>query len=132
MCGRYALYGPKSRSLQLKKDVTARERALIQKFIDEYLKQAAPRYNIAPQQGNPKNYVPIVRRGAGGELELAVVQWWLLPHWSKEPRIKHSTFNARIETVGSLASFREPFKRRRCLIPASGWYEWQELPSGNL
>ncbi|HUK05436.1 MAG TPA: hypothetical protein VLV90_10195, partial [Burkholderiales bacterium] len=76
MCGRYALFGPKSRSLQLKKDVTARERALIQKFIDEYLKRVAPSYNIAPQQGNPKNYVPIVRRGEGGELELALVQWW--------------------------------------------------------
>jgi len=132
VCGRYALFGPKSRSLQLKKDVTARERALIQKFIDEYLKQVAPRYNIAPQQGNPKNFVPIVRRGEGGGIELALVQWWLLPYWSKEPRIKHSTFNARIETVRSLASFREAFKRRRCLIPASGWYEWQELPSGNL
>lgn len=106
MCGRYALYGPKSRSLQLKQDVTSRERALIQKFIDEYLERVAPRYSIAPQQGNPKNFAPIVRRGPGGELELAVVQWWLLPHWSKEPRIKHSTFNARIETVGSLASFR--------------------------
>ena len=132
MCGRYALYGPKSRSLQVKEEVAARERALIQKFIDEYLARVAPRYNIAPQQGNPKNYVPIVRRSESGDLELAVVQWWLLPHWSKEPRIKHSTFNARIETVGSLASFRESFKRRRCLIPASGWYEWQELPTGKL
>ena len=98
MCGRYALYGPKSRSPEVKKEISASQRALIQRFIDEYLKRVAPRYNIAPQQGNPKNYVPIVRRAADGALELAVVQWWLLPHWSKEPRIKHSTFNARIES----------------------------------
>ena len=107
MCGRYALYGPKSRSAETKREISASERALIQKFIDEYLKRVAPRYNIAPQQGNPKNYVPIVRRAEGGELELAVVQWWLLPYWSREARIRHSTFNARIETVHSLASFRE-------------------------
>jgi putative SOS response-associated peptidase YedK len=58
------------------------------------------------------------------------LQWWLLPFWSKEPRIKYSTFNARIETVAKAASFCDPFKRRRCLIPAVGWYEWQETPSG--
>jgi len=123
MCGRYALYGPKSRSRSDERDVSATDRALVQKLIDELLETFTPRYNIAPQQGNPKNYVPIIRRGESGELEAVLVQWWLLPHWSKEARIRHSTFNARIETVGSLA---------RCLIPASGWYEWQELPTGNL
>jgi len=50
----------------------------------------------------------------------------------KEPRIKYSTFNARVETVVKAASFRDPLKRRRCIIPALGWYKWQELPSGNL
>jgi putative SOS response-associated peptidase YedK len=132
MCGRYALYGPKSRSRDDERDVSATDRVLVQKLIDGLLETFTPRYNIAPQQGNPKNYVPIIRRGESGALEAVLVQWWLLPHWSKEARIRHSTFNARIETVGSLASFRESFKRRRCLIPASGWYEWQELPTGNL
>jgi putative SOS response-associated peptidase YedK len=132
MCGRYALYGPKSRSRDDDREVSATDRALVQKLIDGLLETFTPRYNIAPQQGNPKNYVPIIRRGESGALEAVLVQWWLLPHWSKEARIRHSTFNARIETVGSLASFRESFKRRRCLIPASGWYEWQELPGGNL
>ena len=92
----------------------------------------AARYNVAPQQGNPANFVPVVRQAEGGELELARLQWWLLPFWSKEPRIKYSTFNARVETVAKAASFRDPLKRRRCIIPALGWYEWQELPSGNL
>ncbi len=92
----------------------------------------AARYNVAPQQGNPANYVPAVRKTDDGELELVRLQWWLLPFWSKEPRIKYSTFNARVETVAKAASFRDPLKRRRCIIPALGWYEWQELPSGNL
>jgi putative SOS response-associated peptidase YedK len=132
MCGRYAVYGPKSRSAAEKKDLADADRALVLRFLARYLEQAAPRYNIAPQQGKPANYVPIIRRKADGELELAMAQWWLLPSWSKAPRIKYMTFNARIETVGNLASFREPFRKRRCLIPASGWYEWQELPTGNL
>ena len=132
MCGRYALYGPKSRSAAEKKSLADADRALIERFIDKYFETAAPRYNIAPQQGNPKNFIPIVRAGTAGEPELALVQWWLLPNWSKEPRVKFSTFNARIESVGTLASFRDSLKKRRCLIPASGWYEWQELPTGNL
>ena len=74
----------------------------------------------------------MVRQANAGELELVHLQWWLLPSWSKEPRIKYSTFNARVETVAKAASFRDPLKRRRCIIPALGWYEWQELPSGNL
>jgi putative SOS response-associated peptidase YedK len=74
----------------------------------------------------------VVRQAEDGVLELVRLQWWLLPYWSKEPRIKYSTFNARVETVAKVASFREPLKRRRCIIPAMGWYEWQELPSGNL
>lgn len=90
------------------------------------------RYNVAPQQGNPSAYVPVVRLDRDSNLELVALQWWLLPHWSKEARIKYSTFNARIESAASAASFRVPFKRRRCLIPAMGWYEWQQLPSGKL
>ena len=92
----------------------------------------AARYNVAPQQGNPANYVPVVRQSERGEPELIRLQWWLLPSWSKLSRIKYSTFNARVETVAGAASFRNPLKRRRCIIPALGWYEWQELASGNL
>jgi putative SOS response-associated peptidase YedK len=84
----------------------------------------AARYNVAPQQGNPANYIQVVRQAEDGELELVRLQWWLLPFWSKEPRIKYSTFNARVETVAEAASFRDPLKRRRCIIPALGWYEW--------
>jgi len=92
----------------------------------------AARYNVAPQQGNASNYVPVVRQAEDGAPELVRLQWWLLPSWSKSPRIKYSTFNARVETVANAASFRDPLKRRRCIVPALGWYEWQELHSGNL
>ena len=92
------------------------------------LRQA--RFNVAPQQGNPENYVAVIRADPDGTLELTDMQWWLLPYWSKEARIKYSTFNARIENVVTSASFREPFKRRRCLVPAQGWFEWQDKPGG--
>lgn len=90
------------------------------------------RYNVTPQQGNPGAYVPVIRHGAGGDNELAMMQWWLLPHWSKESRIKFSTFNARTDKVASAASYRVPFRRRRCLIPALGWFEWQDTPRGKV
>src|ERR1035438_8017171 len=60
----------------------------------------AARYNVAPQQGNPANYIPVVRQAEDGVLELVRLQWWLLPFWSKEPRIKYTTFNAREVALG--------------------------------
>src|SRR5262245_17208419 len=86
------------------------------------------RFNIAPQQGEPKSYVPIFRQAREGSLELAMVQWWLLPYWSKTPRIRYTTFNARAEEVATKPAFRAPLRMRRCLVPATGWYEWQEMP----
>ena len=88
------------------------------------------RFNVAPQQGNPRNHIPVIRADPDGTLELTDMQWWLLPFWSELPRIKYSTFNARVESVATSSSFREPFKRRRCLIPARGWFEWQDRPEG--
>jgi putative SOS response-associated peptidase YedK len=90
------------------------------------------RYNVTPQQGNPRAYVPVIRQGADGKLELAMLQWWLLPYWSKEPRIAFSTFNARSDKVASAASYRVPFRKRRCLIPALGWFEWQVTKQGKV
>jgi len=121
MCGRYALYGPVSRHDRLQ------ER--LEKYFG-FLKSVPPRYNISPDQGSPTRQakpVPIIRQGTAGP-EMALVQWWLLPPWSKERYIGYSTFNAKAETVATAASFREPFKRRRCLIPASGFYEWSVIP----
>lgn len=92
----------------------------------------AERYNVTPQQGNPAAYVPVIRHGAHGATELVTMQWWLLPYWSKEQRIKFSTFNARTDKVAGAASYRVPFRKRRCLIPALGWFEWQETPRGKM
>ena len=90
----------------------------------------AERYNVAPQQGNPVYNIPVIRHDREGKPALVMMQWWLLPYWAKEPRVKYSTFNARIETVATAAAFKGPFQRRRCLIPALGWYEWQPTASG--
>jgi putative SOS response-associated peptidase YedK len=92
----------------------------------------AARYNVTPQQGNPAAFVPVIRHSANGTPELVTMQWWLLPHWSKESRIKFSTFNARTDKVASAASYRVPFRKRRCLIPALGWFEWQATPQGKM
>jgi putative SOS response-associated peptidase YedK len=89
----------------------------------------AARYNVTPQQGNPAAYVPVIRHSADGATELVTLQWWLLPYWSKEPRIKFSTFNARTDKVSSAASYKVPFRKRRCIIPALGWFEWQDTLS---
>jgi len=58
------------------------------------------------------------------------MQWGLIPSWSKEPRTKFSTINARAETITKSPAFRGPFQHRRCLVPASGFYEWRQTPKG--
>lgn len=81
----------------------------------------APRYNIAPTQP-----ITAVRLTSAGERELTFFQWGLVPSWAKDPAIGSRMINARSETVAEKPSFRAAFKRRRCLIPASGFYEWQK------
>jgi putative SOS response-associated peptidase YedK len=84
-----------------------------------------PRYNIAPT-----DQIPIVRIDPrDGERELVMARWGLIPFWMKEkPRVPH--INARAETVHKLPLFREAFAKRRCLIPATGFYEWQKRDDG--
>src|SRR5467141_3326751 len=75
-----------------------------------------PRYNIAPSQ----DVQVIVTRATAREV--ALFRWGLIPSWSKEPK---GFINARAETLETKPSFRESFQRRRCLIPADGFYEWK-------
>ena len=84
-----------------------------------------PRYNIAPT-----DQVPIVRIDPrDGERELVMARWGLIPFWMKEkPKIPH--INARAETVHKLPLFREAFAKRRALIPATGFFEWQARADG--
>ena len=84
-----------------------------------------PRYNVAPT-----DQIPIVRIDPrDGARELTMARWGLIPFWMKEkPKVPH--INARAETVHKLPLFREAFAKRRCLIPATGFYEWQQRSDG--
>jgi putative SOS response-associated peptidase YedK len=109
MCGRFTLHTPEAR---------IREAFNLEDMDPLGL---VPRYNIAPSQD-----VPIIRGTEVGK-EMVMAKWGLVPHWSKEPKTGYSTINARIESVAEKPAYRTPFKRRRCLIPADGFYEWKVI-----
>ena len=89
-------------------------------FDDSYL---APSYNIAPQ-----SLQPVVRLSSEtGERELTIMRWGLIPFFAKDAKIAYSTINARAETVVTSPVFREPMKRRRCLVPADLFWEWKKI-----
>jgi putative SOS response-associated peptidase YedK len=79
-----------------------------------------PRYNIAPTQN-----VAVCRRTDKGR-ELAFLRWGLVPSWSDDEKIGYKLLNARSETAAEKPAFRSAFRQRRCLIPATGFYEWQK------
>lgn len=81
----------------------------------------AERFNLAPSQEAPV----IVRDETGEGRALATMRWGLVPSWARDSKIAHRTINARSETAAEKPSFRSAFKRRRCLVPASWFYEWQ-------
>jgi len=82
----------------------------------------AQRYNVAP-----RTQVPIVRLTSTGERECALVRWGLVPTWVKDiADLKSDLINARVETVSDKPSFRSAFRARRCVVPASGFYEWKK------
>lgn len=80
-----------------------------------------PRYNIAPSQ--PVAVIPNT-----GENALSMYKWGLIPSWSKDPAIGDRMINARAETLAEKPSFRNAYRRRRCLILADGFYEWKQNP----
>jgi len=81
-----------------------------------------PRYNIAPMSA-----IPICRMQAPDEKALALVRWGLVPRWAKKADSGYRMINARSETVAEKPAFRAPFRQRRCLIPADGYYEWKSI-----
>lgn len=84
----------------------------------------APRYNVAPTQ-------PVAAvRARDGKRELVMLHWGLIPSWAKDAEIGNRMINARSETVAEKPAFRSAFASRRCLIPASGFYEWQKRAGG--
>jgi putative SOS response-associated peptidase YedK len=83
-----------------------------------------PRYNIAPSQMIDVVFEPETER------ILSQLKWGLVPSWAQDPDIGNRMINARAETLAEKPSFREAFKKRRCIIPGSGFYEWQKKGSG--
>lgn len=83
----------------------------------------APRFNVAPTQS-----APVVRQSASGERACAKLRWGLVPFWADDVAIGSRLINARSEEAASKPSFRAAFKKRRCLVPVSHFYEWQTVP----
>lgn len=110
MCGRYGLDGKRQEL----------ERAFTAKVVVEL----QPRFNIAPTTP-----VLVVRESAQGRIGTFLL-WGLIPPWAKDPSIASRLINARAETAAEKPSFRNALKRRRCLLPASGFFEWQAVPGG--
>ena len=136
MCGRYA---------SARKRVELLEEFNVQR--DATTESLQPDYNVAPtkpvhaviersgpQQPETRAAEPgpdqaADRAGDGvAERELRVVRWGLVPFWAKDPKIGSRMINARAETVAEKPAFRRAFARRRCLLPADGYYEWQVQP----
>lgn len=111
MCGRYSLTSPVE--------------AMAELFLFDERPNLGIRFNIAPTQE-----VPIIRERHEGGRELALVRWGLVPAWAKEVAASAPLINARGETVAEKPSFRDAFAKRRCLIPADGFYEWRKGEKG--
>jgi len=111
MCGRYRL--------------TAKERYLRDHFGLDEDPTWTPRWNIAPTQ-----LVPMVRQKSTSSLRsFDLVRWGLIPSWAKDRSIATKTINAMSETAAEKPAFRDALRQRRCLIPASSFYEWQRIGS---
>ena len=100
--------------------------AMYQLLVPAAIPNMQPSFNVCPT--DPVDVV--VPRD--DQRELQTMRWGLLPFWWSKPlkELRLATFNARVETVTTKPFFREPFKQRRCLMPVSGYYEWQDTPGG--
>jgi putative SOS response-associated peptidase YedK len=92
------------------------------RFPDE---EPAPTYNRAPTQ---RGWTVIADEADGGIV--LPMRWGLLPPWAKDARLAYSTINARLDGVTTKPAFRSAWKTRRCLVPTSGYYEWQPVAGG--
>ncbi len=119
MCGRFARYSPIVVTPEI--EVALADLAL---DLASALEQREPQYNIAPTQQTPV----VVREDGASRAE--AMRWGLIPSWAKDKKIGAHTINARVETVDSKPSFRSAFKRRRALVPASGYFEWRMEEGG--
>ncbi|HVR71187.1 MAG TPA: SOS response-associated peptidase [Vicinamibacteria bacterium] len=112
MCGRTSL--------------TATPEELAEAFALDEPPAVVPRYNIAPTQPMPAVRV----HPATGRRRLGLLRFGLVPHWAADPAVGARLINARSETARTRAAFRDPFRERRCLVPATGFYEWRRAGRG--
>lgn len=106
MCGRYGFVPDKD--FYDRFEITNRDAEVV------------PNYNISPG-GN----ISVITANSPKRIEK--MKWGLIPFWAKDPRIKYSTINARAEEIETKPAFRKPFKNQRCLVPASGFFEWRRV-----
>lgn len=109
MCGRFTL---------------GRDPRILEQHFEAPIPEIGPRFNIAPMQA-----ILTIRRGESGR-EAAFAKWGLVPSWARDTQIAASCLNARGDTVASKPAFRSAFRRKRCLIPADGFYEWMTTKQG--
>jgi len=108
MCGRFDLHIPKE---------------VLEKTLGvTFLHDIHPHYNIAPSQ-----QVAVIRTSLAGIRSMEYMRWGLIPSWAKDPSIGSRMINARSETVDVKPAFRTALKHRRCIVPANGFYEWEEV-----
>lgn len=115
MCGRYTLSAGHE----------ALARAFLAEFGEDMKASWKSRYNICPGTG----IVAILEDRDKGGRKADVFHWGLVPSWAKDPNIGYKLVNARAETIGEKPSYRDAYRYRRCLVPASGFYEWDRTKS---
>jgi putative SOS response-associated peptidase YedK len=105
MCGRYSLFTPRA--------------DLEERFGATFESSFEPTYNAAPGQE-----LPVIRNDAPDTVQR--LSWGFVPEWANDPDDRSKPINARAETVADKPTFREAYERRRCLVPADGFYEWSD------
>lgn len=108
MCGRFTV-------------AVSREELMEEFGLTEPPFDIRPRYNLAPSQ-----IAPVILRGKDGALRLEGFRWGLVPYWARQADAGNRMINARAESLATRPAFRDAFERRRCLVPADGWYEWRK------
>ena len=114
MCGRYVL---QSTLQELEKKYGA---------VPEGTFSLSPRYNVAPSAEMPVVLID------DGERVIDIYRWGLIPFWANSKNTGYSMINARCETLNSKKSFKKPFQSQRCIVPASGFYEWKKSSTGKI
>lgn len=111
MCGRYA--------------IDAEPEEIARQYYVTPPPEPFRRFNVAPTQR-----VPLITRGEDGTRQVVEARWGLVPSWAKDTSLAARMINARAETIEEKPAFRDAFRRRRCLVPATGFYEWTKTERG--